>query len=141
MGPARELCYVLYWMVSVRKKGTMKLDTYPNNFPNSAGISPSRSSQQTSCTLQMLFCLRGLQGQLKACCSCCLQSGSESCPIRTKTRRSDCQNPVCSHPTFGRNPLNRPVVFEKQSDLRRLFSDQRRLQIRPNHQDRFCRLH
>ena len=41
--------------------------TYLNNCPNSVCISPSRSSQRMSCTLQMLYCLEDLPSPREAC--------------------------------------------------------------------------
>ena len=88
-------------------------------------------------TLQTL-CYRGcLPSQHEAFCGCS-QSGGESCPVRAKTRRSDCRSPVCSHPKRGKNLPHRYISFETPSILHRLLSDHRRLQILPNHQDRFC---
>ncbi len=111
-----------------------------NNFPNSAGILLSHLSRKMSCTLQMLFYHGCLPSQHEAC-YCCLQSGGEFCRVRAKTRRSDCRSLVCSHPKLGRNLPSHPVSSETPSILHRLFSDHRRLQILPNHQDGFCTLH
>ena len=113
---------------------------YLSNFPNSGGISPSRFSQQMSCTLQILFFHECLPSRREACFFC-LQSGGVVCPIPAKTRRSACQILVCSHPTLGRNLQSRPVASETPSNLHRLFSDHSTPQIRPDHQDRFCTLH
>ena len=90
-----------------------------------------------NCTLQTLFYHESLPSQHETC-FCCLQSGGESCPVRAKTRRSDCRSPVCSHPKRGKNLLYRYISFETPSILHRLLSDHRRLQILPNHRDRFC---
>ena len=108
-----------------------------NKLPNPAGISPFRSSQKMNCTLQTLFYHESLPSQHETC-FCCLQSGGESCPVRAKTRRSDCRSPVCSHSSRGKNLLHRYISFETPSILHRLLSDHRRLQILLNHQDRFC---
>ena len=70
-----------------------------------------------------------------------LQSDDESCPNRAKTHRSDCQNRVCNHPKRGRNQQSHLASSETLSNLHRLFSDHRTLQIRPNHQDWFYTLH
>ena len=117
---------------------TLRLNQFHlNNLPNSAGISPFRLPQKMNRTLQTL-CYRGyLPSQHEACCGCS-QSGGAFCPVRAKTRRSDCRSPVCSHPKRGKNLPHRYISFETPSILHRLLSDHRRLQILLNHQDRFC---
>ena len=131
----------MYYPKSREKiKQKQKYWTHLNNFPNSAGISLSRLSQQMNCTLQKLCCHRGLPGRREVC-NYRFQSGGESCLVRANTRRSDHRNPVCSHANLGRNLQNHPVSSETLSNLHRLFSDHRKLQIHPNHQGRFCTLH
>ena len=110
------------------------------NFPNSVDISLSRLSQKRSCTRQMRYfhdCLPSRHGVYNQR----LRSADESCPNRARTHRSDCQNRVCNHPKHGRNQRSHLASSETPSNLHRLFSDHRTLQIRPNHQDWFYTLH
>ena len=93
-----------------------------------------------NCTPQMQCCHEGLPSRREAC-YCCLQSGDESCPIPAKTRRLGCRSLVYTHPKHGRNLQSHPVASETPSNLHQLFSDHSKLQIRPNHQDRFGTLH
>ena len=108
--------------------------TYLNSFPNLVYISPSRSSQRMNCTLQMLYCHEDLPSPREAC-NCRLQSDDESCPVRAKTRRSDYQSLVCSHPKGGKNPQSHLASSGTLSNLHRLFSDHSTLQIHSVHQD------
>ena len=113
---------------------------YLSSCPDSADILLFRLSQQKSCNLQKPCFLQGLPNRREACFYC-LRSNGESCPVRAKTRRSDYRSHVCSHPSHGRNLQSRPFFSEKPSNLHRLLSDHRTLQIHPNHQDRLCTLH
>ena len=123
--------HVRYIRLEITNRGVI---TYLNSFPNLVYISPSRSSQRMSCTLQMLFFLARLPSPREAC-NCRLQSGDESCPVRAKTPRSDYQSLVCSHPKGGKNPQSHLASSATPSNLRQQFSDHSTLQIRPNHQD------
>ena len=111
-----------------------------NNFPNSVDISLSRLWQKRSCTRQMQFFHECLPSRYEVY-NHRLQSADESCPNRARTHRSDCQNRVCNHPKRGRNQQSHLASSETPSNLHRLFSDHRTLQIRPNHQDWFYTLH
>ena len=105
-----------------------------NNFPNSVDISLSRLWQKRTCTRQMQFFHECLPGRY-AVYNHRLQSADVSCPNRAKTHRSDYQNHVCNHPKHGRNQQSPFASSETLSNLHRLFSDHRTLQIRPNQRD------
>ena len=134
----RTTVYLTSWIMHYNRFFPMW--AYLNNFLDSAGISLSRSSLKMSCTLQTKFFRECTPSQLEAC-NHCLQSADESCPNRAKTHRSDCQNRVCNHSNRGRNLQSHLASSETPSNLHRLFSDHRTLQICPNHQDRFYTLH
>ena len=93
-----------------------------------------------NCTLQMLYCLEDLLSPREAC-NCRLQSDDESRPVQAKTRRSDSRIPFCSRPNCGKNPQSHLASSGTLSNLHQRFSDRNTLQIRPDHQDRFCTLH
>ena len=109
-----------------------------NNSPNSFHISLSRLSQKRSCRQMQFF--HECPGRY-AVYNHRLQSADVSCPNRAKTHRSDYQNHVCNHPKHGRNQQSHLASSETLSNLHRLFSDHRTLQIRPNDRDQFYTLH
>ena len=130
--------YNCFTWVTLLANTTLRLNQFHlNKLLNPAGISPFRLPQKMNCTLQTLFYHESLPSQ-HAACYCSSQSGGESCSVRAKTHCSDCRSPVCSHSSRGKNLPHRYISFETPSILHRLLSDHRRLQILPNHQDRFC---
>ena len=128
------------WIMHYNRFYIYPMWAYLNNLLHSAVISLFRSLLKMSCTPQTKFFYECTPSQLEAC-NHCLQSADESCPNRAKTHRSDCQNRVCNHSSRGRNQQSHLASSETPSNLHRLFSDHRTLQIRPNHQDRFYTLH
>ena len=127
------------WIMHYNRFYIYPMWAYLNNLLHSAVISLFRSLLKMSCTPQTKFFYECTPSQLEAC-NHCLQSADESCPNRAKTHRSDCQNRVCNHSSRGRNQQSHLASSETPSNLHRLFSDHRTLQIRPNHQDRFYTL-
>ena len=88
----------------------------------------------------MLYCLEDLLSPREAG-NCRLQSDDESRPVQAKTRRSDSRIPFCTRPNCGKNPQSHLASSGTLSNLHQRFSDRNTLQIRPDHQDRFCTLH
>ena len=142
-----HICVNNNWILFPESKKN-KTTTTTKNRPLNKGKSTWIISQ-TWCVFLRLVCHskiailyfpKRLPSRREACYYC-LQSGGEFCPVRAKTRRSDCRIPVCSQPILDKNLQSRQIFFETPSILHRLFSDHRTLQMDPNHQDRFCKLH
>ena len=112
--------------VFIQKVSQFNRKAHLNISPHSSGIFHFLSLQKMNCTLQIMLSHSCLPSQHEAC-YCCSRSGGESCPVRAKTRRSDCRSPVCNHPTRGRNPQNRQISSETLSIPHLLFCDHRRL--------------
>ena len=128
------------WIIFIVTDPLNQVSLYLKNLLLLVCISQSRCPQQMNCTLQMTWFPAHLPSRHEAC-YCCSQSAGKSCPVRAKTRRSNCRSRVCSRSILGRNLQSRQISSEEPSNLHRLLSDHRTLQIHPNHQDRFCKLY